>query len=77
VDLTNFPVLLLWASAGGLWGAVTKGSPASPGAGAGGTVLRLPLRSGGAGSQGWAAGSVTHCRAWPELAPWAAFSHKL
>lgn len=45
-------VILLQAYAGGLWGPLSKGSPASPAAGTGGTVLRLPLHNVGAGSQG-------------------------
>lgn len=70
-------VIILWASAGGLWGPLSKGSPPSPAAGTGGTVLRLPLHNVGAGSQGWTPGSITHRCAWPELDPWLAISHKL
>lgn len=45
-------VILLQAYAGRLWGPLSKGSPASPAAGTGGTVLRLPMHNVGAGSQG-------------------------
>lgn len=60
------PVPLLWVGAVGLWAPLSKGSPASPAAGTGGAVPRLPLCSVSAGRQGWALGSITHHWASPQ-----------